>query len=600
MMMFKNIFVNILLIAATTFSLLPGLASCSDDNDAPVVLAGNGISDEQWADVNDADLKGEILIFEFTAAGAWTAVSDGDWCALITERGQAGASSLRIKVAENQEAYGRSATITLSVEGYSEPCSIVVRQGEGFLEKGTGTYREINNWVYGIMEKNYLWNDNMSSLLLDYSLDYQSFLTSVLDGIAGIDDANHDDGSWHDGTRRLYYSYIESNAPTSRAPGVPYTDSGMAIVPTILGYGDNAPCGFAVKWVTPGSPADIAGVRRGDFISVVNNIAVTESNYQNLGKSVLNGNVTIDLNIVEFNDGSPKVTNRVPSVMVGKDTYMDPAVYKYNVMEASDGKKVGYINIMGFHMDFDTDILSAFKYFRQQNINDLIIDLRFNTGGHVLSSTLLATLIAGPSHSDEVYVRTTYNKARTAAGEVGEYRIGNPVAPDAVNGYAPIADALGNALGMSRVFVICSNYTASASELLINGLRGLDITVNLVGTTTQGKNVGMEGWRKTWSNYQFNFYPITFYCENAKGFRDYADGFTPDVVLDDTNIYPGDFGTLSDYLTNAAFQWAYTGNKPAATTSSRGRSAAVRTLRMTEELQESLTRRTGGSIILRD
>ena len=96
MMMFKNIFVNILLIAATTFSLLPGLASCSDDNDAPVVLAGNGISDEQWADVNDADLKGEILIFEFTAAGAWTAVSDGDWCALITERGQAGASSLRI------------------------------------------------------------------------------------------------------------------------------------------------------------------------------------------------------------------------------------------------------------------------------------------------------------------------------------------------------------------------------------------------------------------------------------------------------------------------------------------------------------------------
>ncbi len=255
---------------------------------------------------------------------------------------------------------------------------------------------------------------------------------------------------------------------------------------------------------------------------------------------------------------------------------------------------------MGFHMDFDTDILSAFKYFRQQNINDLIIDLRFNTGGHVLSSTLLATLIAGPSHSDEVYVRTTYNKARTAAGEVGEYRIGNPVAPDAVNGYAPIADALGNALGMSRVFVICSNYTASASELLINGLRGLDITVNLVGTTTQGKNVGMEGWRKTWSNYQFNFYPITFYCENAKGFRDYADGFTPDVVLDDTNIYPGDFGTLSDYLTNAAFQWAYTGNKPAATTSSRGRSAAVRTLRMTEELQEPLTRRTGGSIILRD
>lgn len=75
--------------------------------------------------------------------------------------------------------------------------------------------------------------------------------------------------------------------------------------------------------------------------------------------------------------------------------------------------------------------------------------------------------------------------------------------------------------------------------MVINGLRGLDIEVNLIGQTTNGKNVGMEGVMRSFYNHEFLLYPVTFYVENAKGFRDYSTGFVPDVEIDDSAIYPG-------------------------------------------------------------
>ena len=189
----------------------------------------------------------------------------------------------------------------------------------------------------------------------------------------------------------------------------------------------------------------------------------------------------------------------------------------------------------------------------------------------VLSSTVLGTLVAGSQHKDKIYLRTTYNSARTAKGEKGEYFIGNPSNPENPEGYQNIAKALDAAVGLKRVFVITSGTTASASELLINGLRGIGIEVNTIGLRTLGKNAGMEGIRQSFLRYVFTFYPITFYCENAQGFRDYAGGFPADLELDETSIYPGDFGTSADYLSRAALQWADTGQKPST---GRSRSAA--------------------------
>jgi hypothetical protein len=105
----------------------------------------------------------------------------------------------------------------------------------------------------------------------------------------------------------------------------------------------------------------------------------------------------------------------------------------------------------------------------------------------------------------------------------------------------------------------------------------------------------MEGYSKKYRNYVFLFYPVSFYIENAKGFRDYPEGFEPDIYLDVSNYYPGgDFGTMGDYLCNAAFGWIRTGQKPGRTSSSQ------RSISM-EEIPNPVSTRLGGSrIVYRD
>ena len=160
----------------------------------------------------------------------------------------------------------------------------------------------------------------------------------------------------------------------------------------------------------------------------------------------------------------------------------------------------------------------------------------------------------------QVYAHTTFNEDRTEAGEGGDYKIGVKETVERI--YEPLETALQHAVGLKKIYVLVSQTTASASEMVINGLRGLDIEVNLIGQTTNGKNVGMEGVMRSFYNHEFLLYPVTFYVENAKGFRDYSTGFVPDVEIDDSAIYPGEFGTMEDQLGYIALVWIKSGKKP--------------------------------------
>ena len=122
-----------------------------------------------------------------------------------------------------------------------------------------------------------------------------------------------------------------------------------------------------------------------------------------------------------------------------------------------------------------------------------------------------------------------------------------------------------HAVGLKKIYVLVSQTTASASEMVINGLRGLDIEVNLIGQTTNGKNVGMEGVMRSFYNHEFLLYPVTFYVENAKGFRDYSTGFVPDVEIDDSAIYPG--SSVRWKISSAILRWC--GSRAARSRNSR-------------------------------
>ena len=405
----KNLFGWMLVVLL----VLTAGVSCSDDEE---LLAGNGIADAAWSAENQVEIEGGVLNYTFAAAGDWTARSSADWCEVQTGSGMAGESLLRLKVAKNTRAEARSATITVSVWGYASPVSFVVKQGKGLIEQGDGKYRSVNEWVAEYMKSRYLWNRAIENVSLDYSLCYDFFFFSILDGVAAQDEVNREDGHWQGQKRMYYYSRLESDAPLSRTPGEAYVGSGIYLLDATR-LGDDY-IGIVVMVVIPGTPAAEAGLVRGDFITAVNGEEVTESNYQSLGQAVYDGAVDVTVNSVTWTDnGTTPVLTPKGNVQLGSATFTSPAIYMDKVVEIEESdKKAGYLLYMGFDVDYDEELIAAFDRFRAQNVTDLILDLRYNNGGDVLSSTVLGTLIAGEAYKGQLYAHMTFNEDRTEAG----------------------------------------------------------------------------------------------------------------------------------------------------------------------------------------
>jgi hypothetical protein len=116
------------------------------------------------------------------------------------------------------------------------------------------------------------------------------------------------------------------------------------------------------------------------------------------------------------------------------------------------------------------------------------------------------------------------------------------------------------------LFVITSYNTASAAELVINSLKGIDFPVKMIGCNTEGKNVGMVVSETSYNGRRFQFSPVTFWVKNAKDWGDYPDGIDPDEYVnndnnrtddDADNVFPYSFSDWGNMDYNIALQWAY-------------------------------------------
>lgn len=483
-----------------------------------------------------------------------------------------------------------AALLVAGVRCASDPTSDYSKTDPGSGSGSTTVADEaLKEWMVDYMRESYLWNEAMAQVTPDYTLEYERFLDRILLDIEAQDDVNHDDGHWENGVRLYFYSNIqrydadgESTASLTR--GTRETTEGSGIMYVYCYYRDasHQSCVFVVGSVAPESPAGKAGLKRGSVIEKVGGKTFGPDDVDRVFQEFVypEGQVSVSL------AGSDE------EITYASGSYDDNPVWKTAVLDLPDGRKVGYLCYDSFNYYYDDELLEAFSTIRDGGVDELVLDLRYNSGGHVVSSALLGTFVAGTPHKDEVYMRVSYNAQRMASGDpVAVYRIGNVNTGDGT--YSKILSALNVSLGLDRVYILCTEQTASASELVINGLRGLGIDVRLIGATTNGKNVGMESITKTFDDYEYVFSPITFYSENSLGFRDYGDGFAPDVEVSEPETAIRDWGDPEDGMLEVALEWIGKGSKPELATRS---AAEVRTpcLRLPQP-RKSLE----GAIILR-
>jgi hypothetical protein len=166
-------------------------------------------------------------------------------------------------------------------------------------------------------------------------------------------------------------------------------------------------------------------------------------------------------------------------------------------------------------------LVNAFTQLQTAGATDLVLDIRYNGGGYLAIASELAYMISGPSTAGKPFEKLTFNdKHPTNDPVTGASLTPTPFITTTVFSSSPSSLPT---LGLSRVFVLTGHGTCSASESIINGLRGQNINVVQIGLHTCGKPYGFYPL----DNCGTTFFSIQFKGVNAKGFGDYTDGFNP-------------------------------------------------------------------------
>jgi carboxyl-terminal processing protease len=192
------------------------------------------------------------------------------------------------------------------------------------------------------------------------------------------------------------------------------------------------------------------------------------------------------------------------------------------------GTTVGYMLFNDHIATSEAQLIQAINQLKavQPPITELVLDIRYNGGGYLAIASELAFMIAGPAPtSGKTFEQLTFNDKYPTTDPV----TGRPLTPEPFRASAvglTSATPRGQALpwlGLKRVFVLTGPRTCSASESIINGLRGVDIQVIQIGSQTCGKPYGFYPA----DNCGTTYFSIQFKGVNAKGFGDYPDGFVP-------------------------------------------------------------------------
>ena len=425
--------------------------------------------------------------------------------------------------------------------------------------------------IFLYAKETYYWNDGMPTYDVYKPRTYSSndVLLNAIRALPGTNKPFWTTSS--DPTPREKYSFLDDGSVSSELGGVSGDYGFSVFYKSVEGYPKDD---LRIKYVSPNSPAALKSIKRGYKVIKLNgksDLTLNADNDPNLnyvGNAIFGSALSVSMT-VQKPDGT------MEDITISRAGYSNDPIF-YTHIYPVGSKKVGYIVYNSFTTNSRDALKAKFVDFATQDITELIVDLRYNGGGSVATADLFTNLIAPVS----VTGSTMYTTYWTKTMQDGQAKIlSNQPLLDAqgklrpftggVNGvYATYADidykpdADGNvehfkkegSASISKVYFLVLSGTASASELLINNLKGVMASdVKLIGRQTYGKPVGFFAIHID----KLDLYIPQFETKNSKNEGGYYTGMTVDYSISDD--VTKDFGDPTEALLAAALYYSEKG-----------------------------------------
>jgi C-terminal processing protease CtpA/Prc len=398
------------------------------------------------------------------------------------------------------------------------------------LDDNPVTTNDINDFIYKGLRTYYLYNELVPDLVENktFSPNYTNYLSSN-------SPENFFENLIYDRTTTDKFSWLTSDylALEQQFQGTNQVN-GMVYGLDRVSPGSDNLYGY-VKYVLPNTSASSENLMRGAIFTQVDNQDLTISNY----RSLLD-NSSYSIQLATYNSTTDEFDVNGTTINLTKQTYTENPIYKSEVFTI-DSDNVGYLMYNRFNSEFDEQLNNEFGNFAANNIDHLVLDLRYNPGGSVNTATLLASMITGQFNT-ETFTKLNYNTNNSGSNQTYNFS-------SSINGQTI------NHLNLTEVYVLTTDNTASASEMIINSLRPY-INVIQIGTTTVGKSQASITLYDSSNFSRNNLNPLHLYAmqplvaktTNKLDVDVPNTGLVPNIILAENALNLNELGQITELL----------------------------------------------------